>query len=157
MTQEESYEKARKAYNKEFLQKYYKSQQSDDHSTTISRRYASDMLTVINTDDEELKKEINNFWNDIQTQRYVNENKIEFLHETIEYLRELVIDMGNDEVSLAAKADHVRSVKNKDFIANIRQRIKSRIAEQYRKEQEELQRKEEAYAKKLKEAQRLMR
>jgi len=156
MTQEEKFKAARKAQNTEDLIAYYTNELGRYDLTAISRRYYNDMLEAFMLEkqgDISKKREVNDFWNEIDTQRDVHNNKIDFLHETVSYLRELVIEVSNPETSLMTKYNIVRTVNNKNFLSEIRSRIKSRIRDEERAIEKAIAKKDAEYKKQIKEAQ----
>ena len=104
--------------------------------------------------DESQKAEINAYWNEMAIRSDIESNKIEFLHETIEYLRELVIDAANPDVSMGNKHSIVRDVRDKNFIKNVRSRIAKRIRQEEKRVQDEIDRKDALYREMIKESER---
>lgn len=146
---------ARKAQNTQALIQNYTEELKRDDLSAIRRRYAQDMLDAITSEEDgavEKKREINAFWNEIEAQRDISSNKIDFLHETIEYLRELIIQVGNPDTSLIKKHDIIREVSNKNFTYNVRGRIKKRIREEENRIAEALKKKDDEHNKLRKEA-----
>lgn len=127
--QEQEYQSIKElkaSYHHDFLQKYYTDLLNDENCNVSQKKYAYDMLIAINAD-EETKDFINKYWNLRDSENDVVENKIEFLHETVEYLRELVIEVADPSISMTNKLNIVRKVSNKDFLSSIRGRIRKRI------------------------------
>lgn len=129
--QEEALKKARIYENNRHLRNLYQSRLTDENLTAIERRYYSDMLTLVN--DPSQKTEINKFWNHIQLRRDMYDNKVEYLQEVVEYLRELVIQVGDPNVSLHVKNSIVRKSANKEFLNDpeFKSLIKNRIKNNY--------------------------
>lgn len=124
--EQKSIKELKNAYHHDYLQRYYTDLLNDENCNVSQKKYAYDMLIAINAD-QETKEFINNYWNLRDSENDVVENKLEFLHETIEYLRELVIEVADPSISMTNKLNIVRKVSNKDFLSNIRGRIKKRI------------------------------
>lgn len=116
--QEEQYLLARQAHNKEFLRDHYETILSGEKIKPTEKRYAEDMLESLDADPER-KKEINDFWNAIQTEREVFDNKIEYLHSVVEHLRDIVIEVSDPDIPLLKKMKLVKDVASKNFISNI--------------------------------------
>jgi len=127
----EALKKARIYENNRHLRNLYQSRLTDESLTAIERRYYSDMLTLVN--DPSHKTEINKFWNHIQLRRDIYDNKIEYLHEVIEYLRELVVQVGSPDISLHVRNNIVRKAANKEFLndSEFKSLIKNRIKNNY--------------------------
>lgn len=145
---------ARKAENTRNLIKHYTEELTRENLRPSSRRYYSDMIIALSDDQDngEKKREINAFWNDIEAKRDADNNKIEFLQETIEYLRELVVEVSNPENSMIRRNAIVREVKNKGFYGHIRGRINERIRDERDREAAAIAKKDAEYNDKLKEA-----
>ena len=129
--QEEALKRARIYENNRHLRNLYQSMLPDEKLTAIERRYYSDMLLAVSNPDQ--KTEVNKFWNHIQLRRDIYDNKIEYLHEVVDYLRELVLQVGNPDVSLQIKNNIVRKVANKEFLDDpeFKSLIQSRIKNSY--------------------------
>ena len=129
--QEEALKKARIYENNRHLRNMYQSKLTDEKLTAIERRYYSDMLTMVN--DPSQKTEINKFWNHIQMRRDIYDNKIEYLHEVVEYVRELVVQVGSPDVPQQIKNNIVRKVANNDYLSDpeFKSLIQSRIKNSY--------------------------
>lgn len=129
--QEEALKRARIYENNRHLRNLYQSMLTDEKLTAIERRYYSDMLLAVSNPDQ--KTEVNKFWNHIQLRRDIYDNKIEYLHEVVDYLRELVLQVGNPDVSLQIKNNIVRKVANKEFLDDpeFKSLIQSRIKNSY--------------------------
>ena len=127
----EALKKARIYENNRHLRNLYQSRLTDENLTAIERRYYSDMLTLVN--DPSQKTEINKFWNHVQLRRDIYDNKIEYLHEVIEYLRELVVQVGDPNLSLHVRNNIVRKAANKEFLNDpeFKSLIKNRIKNNY--------------------------
>lgn len=127
----EALKKARIYENNRHLRNLYQSRLTDESLTAIERRYYSDMLTLVN--DPSQKTEINKFWNHVQLRRDIYDNKIEYLHEVIEYLRELVVQVGDPNLSLHIRNNIVRKAANKKFLNDpeFKSLIKNRIKNNY--------------------------
>ena len=127
----EALKKARIYENNRHLRNLYQSRLTDESLTAIERRYYSDMLTLVN--DPSQKTEINKFWNHVQLRRDIYDNKIEYLHEVIEYLRELVVQVGDPNLSLHVRNNIVRKAANKEFLNDpeFKSLIKNRIKNNY--------------------------
>lgn len=144
---------ARKAENTRNLIKHYTEELTRENLRPSSRRYYSDMIVALTDDQDGVKKrEINEFWNDIEAKRDADNNKIEFLQETIEYLRELIVEVANPEKSMIRRNAIVREVKNKGFYGHIRGRINERIRDERDREVAAIAKKDAEYNNKLKEA-----
>lgn len=128
--QERAYKEASKYFHSKFLTKHYNSMLNIEDLDSINKRYVSDMLVALESTPEK-KKEINDFWNLYQTKIDAHENKLEFLHETIEYLRELFAESCDPSVSTIQKLRMLKKVNNKDFIKNVSGRIKKRLQQDY--------------------------
>ena len=128
---EQSYEEIQRAINKHHLVGLYERLLEDEQNDIIKKRYYKDMLSafLINDDveHENVRKETNAFWNKLQVKQEVYDNKIEYLQETIEYLRELIVEVGDPSTNLSRKFKIVREVNNKDFYKAVRPRIKKRV------------------------------
>ena len=129
--QQEALKKARIYENNRHLRNLYQSRLTDENLTAIERRYYSDMLTLVN--DPSQKTEINKFWNHVQLRRDIYDNKVEYLQEVIEYLRELVVQVGDPNLSLHVRNNIVRKAANKEFLNDpeFKSLIKSRIKNNY--------------------------
>ena len=129
--QEEALKRARIYENNRHLRNLYQSMLTDEKLTAIERRYYSDMLLAVSNPDQ--KTEVNKFWNHIQLRRDIYDNKIEYLHEVVDYLRELVLQVGNPDISLQIKNNIVRKVANKEFLDDpeFKSLIQSRIKNSY--------------------------
>jgi len=129
--QQEALKKARIYENNRHLRNLYQSRLTDENLTAIERRYYSDMLTLVN--DPIQKTEINKFWNHIQLRRDIYDNKVEYLQEVIEYLRELVVQVGSPDISLHVRNNIVRKAANKEFLNDpeFKSLIKNRIKNNY--------------------------
>lgn len=144
---------ARKAENTRNLIKHYTEELTRENLRPSSRRYYSDMIVALTDDQDGIKKrEINEFWNDIEAKRDADNNKIEFLQETIEYLRELIVEVAKPENSMIRRNAIVREVKNKGFYGHIRGRINERIRDERDREAAAIAKKDAEYNNKLKEA-----
>lgn len=146
---------ARKAENTRNLISHYTEELKRESLRPISRRYYEDMLIAFTLEGEgagHKKKEINAFWNEVESKRDAENNKVEFLKETIEYLRELVVEVADPDSSLMKKNSVVREVKNKNFISAIRERIKARIIKEERRMADSIAKKDADYKDKIKEA-----
>lgn len=144
---------ARKAENTRNLINHYTQELTRENLRPSSRRYYSDMIIALSDDQDGVKKrEINEFWNDIEAKRDADNNKIEFLQETIEYLRELIVEAANPENSMIRRNAIVREVKNKGFYGHIRGRINERIRDERDREAAAIAKKDAEYNNKLKEA-----
>jgi len=129
--QQEALKKARIYENNRHLRNLYQSRLTDENLTAIERRYYSDMLTLVN--DPIQKTEINKFLNHIQLRRDIYDNKVEYLQEVIEYLRELVVQVGSPDISLHVRNNIVRKAANKEFLNDpeFKSLIKNRIKNNY--------------------------
>ena len=128
---EQSYEEIRKELNRHHLVGFYQRLLDEEENDIIKQRYYRDMLSAFLIDDDnkhdQVRKETNRFWNQLQIKQEVYDNKIEYLKETVEYLRELVVEVGDPSTNLSRKFKIVREVNNKDFYKAVRPRIKKRV------------------------------
>jgi hypothetical protein len=146
---------ARKAENTRNLISHYTEELKRENLRPISRRYYEDMLIAFTSEGEgaeHKKKEINAFWNEVEAKRDAENNKIEFLQEAIEYLRELVVEVADPDNSLMKRNSIVREVKNKNFISDIRERVRMRIIKEERRMADSIAKKDADYKDKIKEA-----
>jgi len=146
------FERLRAEQNKQILIDNYRKTLNNEKASAIDKRYASDMLIALT--DDSLRAEINAYWNEMAIRSDIQDNKLELLHETVEYLRELVIDAANPETSMGEKHNIVRDVRDKNFIVNVKSRINKRIRIEEKRIQDEIDRKDTLYREMLKEAER---
>jgi len=152
-TLKDSFEALRAKKNKQILIDNYRNTLNNEKSTAIERRYASDMLVALTYEDR--KAEINEFWNALDVKHEIKDNKIAFLHETVECLRDLVAEIANEETTSARRNSIFKDVANKDFLKNISARVKERILAEEKRIEDEIAKKDAEYKKKINEALKL--
>jgi hypothetical protein len=146
------FERLRSKKNKQILIDNYRATLNNGKANAIDKRYAADMLIALT--DESQKAEINAYWNEMAIRSDIESNKIEFLHETIEHLRELVIQAADPETSMGGRHSIVRDVRDKNFINNVRGRIAKRIRQEEKRVQDEIDRKDALYREMIKESEK---
>jgi hypothetical protein len=128
---EESYLEIRKEINKKHLVGLYQRLIEEEQNDIIKKRYYKDMLSAFLIEDDQeheaVRKEVNRFWNRLETRKETYTNRIEYLMEAVEYLRELAAEAGTPSTSIQRRIDIVRDVNSKDFLSAIRPRIVKRV------------------------------
>lgn len=132
LEQEQLFKRLRKQQNDRIRLANYLNDLSQENLNPIKRRYAEDMIMTLVVPEEsqaEAKRLTNEFWNTLDARQEASINKINFLKEAVEYLRELVVQAANPETGMSVKNKIVREVSDKDFIKHVRARITDKISE----------------------------
>lgn len=132
LEQEQLFKRLRKQQNDRIRLSNYLNDLADENLNPIKRRYAEDMIMTLIVPEEsqaEAKRLANEFWNTLDARQEASINKINFLKEAVEYLRELVVQAANPQTGMSIKNKIVREVSDKDFVKNVRARITDKISE----------------------------